>query len=74
MISYPIYTEHSPLQAIDTSFSHYVEQRKKDTGIHMNGSVPDYAFALDYELRRKLDQIPHFMNLCKKITSTLERV
>ena len=72
MISYPIHTENSPLQAIDTSFSHYVEQRKKDTGIHMNGSVPDYAFALDYELRRKLDQIPHFMNLCKKITSTIE--
>lgn len=38
----------------------------------MKGSVPDYAFALDYELRSKLDKIPHFLSLCKKITSTIE--
>lgn len=72
MITYEIDTEVSPIAGIDTSFSHYVEKRKGETGAHMKGSVPDYAFALDYELRAKLDQIPHFLSMCKKITSTME--
>lgn len=72
MIQYEIDTEKSPIERIDTSFAHYVEKRKQEASVHMNGSVPDYAFALDYELRAKLDQIPHFQSLCKKITSTIE--
>lgn len=72
MIDYRIDTEVSPIRIIDTSFENYVARRKRENGIHMNGTVPDYAFALDYELRSRLDQIPHFHSLCKKITSTIE--
>lgn len=70
MLNYSIDTENSPISAIDTSFENYVARRKREAGIHMNGTVPDYAFALDYELRSKLDRIPHFHSLCRKITST----
>lgn len=72
MEKYIIDTDISPIKGIDTSFEHYVAKRKKETNIHMNGTVPDYAFDLDYELRTKLDCIPHFHNICKKISSTRE--
>lgn len=72
MLNYSIDTENSPIRMIDTSFENYVTKRKRETGIHMKGTVPDYAFSLDYELRSRLDQIPHFYSLCKRITSTIE--
>lgn len=72
MEKYIIDTDFSPVKEIDTSFEHYVAKRKKETDIHMNGTVPDYAFDLDYELRTKLDGIPHFHSICKKISSTRE--
>ena len=72
MLDYSINTEHSPIRMIDTSFENYVTKRKLENSVHMNGTVPDYAFALDYELRSKLDAIPRFHSLCKKITSTIE--
>ncbi len=72
MLEYTIDTEKSPIRFIDTSFRNYVTKRKREADVHMNGTVPDYAFALDYELRSKLDQIPHFHGLCKKITATIE--
>ncbi len=71
MLNYRIDIEKSPIQKIDTSFENYVANRKKESGVHMNGTVPDYAFDLDYELRARLDQIPHFYGICKKITSTV---
>lgn len=72
MESYRINIRRSPLDGIDTSFAHYVEKRREDAGKHMVGSVPDYAFSLDYELRRRLDRIPHFYSVCKKINATIE--
>lgn len=72
MLDYAIDTERSPIETIDTSFENYIAKRKRENSIHMNGTVPDYAFALDYELRSRLDQIPHFYGLCRKITSTIE--
>lgn len=62
----------SPLRHIDTSFANYVARRKASESAHMVGGIPDYAFALDYELRSKLMQIPHFHSICKKINATLE--
>ena len=38
---------------------------------HLDNGVPDYAFALDYQLRQRLGQILQFYNLCKK-SSTIE--
>lgn len=62
---------YSPLDGIDTSFRNYIARRKADEQQHMQNGVPDYAFALDYELRKKLMQIPHFDSICRKITETL---
>ena len=61
----------SPLERIDTSFANYVKRREEESGKHRTGGVPDYGFALDYELRKKLDAIPHFKTISKKILSTL---
>lgn len=69
-MQYHIDIDHSPIEEIDVSFSRYVERKKREAGVHMNGTVPDYAFALDYELRSKLDQIPHFLTFCKRVSST----
>lgn len=62
----------SPLRHIDTSFASYVARRKSAESEHMAGGVPDYAFALDYELRSQLMKIPYFHSICKKINATLE--
>lgn len=62
----------SPLDSIDVSFSNYVAMRKREESLHMEDGVPDYAFDLDYELRRRMEQIPHFTGLCKKISATIE--
>lgn len=72
MKKYSIDTVRSPLDGIDASFSNYVAEKKRTANIHMNGSVPDYSFSLDYELRTKLEQIPHFYTFCKQVTSTYE--
>lgn len=72
MLQYTIEPDDSPIRTINTSFENYVTRRKRELGAHMNGTVPDYAFSLDYELRKKLDQIPGFYSLCKKVTSTIE--
>lgn len=65
-------TAQSPLRNIDISFSSYVAKRKSSESDHMIGGVPDYSFALDYELRQGLNQIPHFKSVCKKICATIE--
>lgn len=65
-------TETSPLLSIDTSFAHYLERRRREEQAHLDNGVPDYAFALDYQLRQRLGQIPQFYNLCKKVSATIE--
>ena len=57
----------SPLDGINTSFSFYVEQRKAGESAHMVRGVPDYAFPLDYELRRRMKAIPGFERLCRNV-------
>ena len=66
-----IFSSQSPLNGIDVSFAHYVQRRRDSQTLHLDGGIPDYAFSLDYELRKKLDEIPHFRNLCAKIGATL---
>ena len=59
--------EKSPLDGISTSFSAYVRQRKAQESAHMIKGVPDYAFPLDYELRRRMKAIPGFDRLCRSV-------
>lgn len=61
----------SPLEGMKVDFEAYVRQRKARESVHIQGnSIPDYAFGLDYELRRNLDSIPHLYSLSKKVMNT----
>ncbi len=61
----------SPLQGLDPDFRKYVKQRKAMEKRHMSGNgLPDYAFALDFEYRKKLDVMPGFYQTAKKICAT----
>lgn len=61
----------SPLHGIDNSFRNYLERKKFAAHAHLDGNgLPDYAFAADYELRKKLDSIPQFYQLSQKICAT----
>lgn len=63
--------EFSPLDKIDINFTHYVDRRKTLENKHMVNGIPDYAFALDNELREKLKSIPGFYSISKKICTTI---
>lgn len=61
----------SPLRGIDCSFGNYLTKRKMMDTHRMDGNgIPNYAFAMDYECRKKLDSIPRFYNIAKMITGT----
>jgi len=63
--------ENSPLDSLDCSFKVYLARRKMMDSRRMDGNgIPNYAFALDYECRKKLDSIPHFYDTAKMITGT----
>ncbi len=62
---------YSPLNSIDCSFENYMTRRKMMDAHRMDGNgIPDYAFAMDYECRKKLDSIPRFYDTAKTITGT----
>lgn len=61
----------SPLRGLNSGFRSYLEQKKTAAQGHLDGNgLPDYAFAADYELRKKLDAIPQFYQLSQKICAT----
>lgn len=61
----------SPIRNVKTDFRSYVRKRKSIENKRMSGNgLPDYAFATDYEYRKKLDAIPHFYSMAKKICAT----
>lgn len=66
-----MYNANSPLNDINISFSDYVRKRKTSESEHLIDGVPDYAFALDNELRANLMKIPHFYSICKTIMSSI---
>lgn len=70
MSDYDLESPRSPLRNIDTSFNNYVRRKQQEESGHMEGGVPDYAFALDCELRKKLMQIPGLFTLGKKVLAT----
>lgn len=62
---------NSPLDSIDCSFGNYLTRRKMMDARRMDGNgIPDYAFAMDYDCRKKLDSIPRFYDTAKTITGT----
>lgn len=61
----------NPLANLDCSFDGYLNRRKLMDAKRLDGNgIPNYAFALDYETRRKLDSITGFYSTAKTLTST----
>ncbi|MDI9470195.1 MAG: M48 family metallopeptidase [Bacillota bacterium] len=59
----------NPTQEINISFDDYVRERTERIGRRMEGGVPNYAFASDYALRQKINQIPGVFTVFKALTS-----
>lgn len=61
----------TPLASIDCDFGNYLTRKKMVESNRMDGhGVPNYAYALDYECRKKLDEIPGFYETAKTIVRT----
>lgn len=61
----------SPLNGVDCGFRNYVQRKKAIERRQMAGNgLPDYAFSMDYEYRKKLDAVPQLYNIAKKICAT----
>jgi len=64
--------EKNLLSGIQFGFRNYVNRRHEMENERLSGNgLPDYAFAMDYELRKKLDAIPHLYSLGKNICGTM---
>ena len=59
----------NPTEDINLSFADYVRERSSRIGKHLQGGIPDYAFASDYATRQKIAAIPGAFQLGKAITS-----
>lgn len=65
-------TMKNPVLRADVNFAEYVRNRKAVESRRMDGNgVPNYAYAMDYELRRRLDSIPGLYRLGRTITATV---
>ena len=65
-------TGYSPLLGLDYRFETYLNRRKAQLSGHMLGNgVPDYAYKMDGEYRKKLDSIPKVYDTAKKICTTI---
>ena len=59
----------NPTDDINLNFADYVRERSSRIGKHLQGGIPDYAFASDYVTRQKIAAIPGAFQLDKAITS-----
>ncbi len=65
-------TQVNPLDGLNWHFSDYLTAKKQDLAKRMDGNgVPNYAYSMDYELRKKLDSIPGLMKLVRMLNSTV---
>lgn len=64
--------DYSPIANLDWSFRSYLNRRLAEKARHFDHEdVPDYAYGMDYELRRKLDAIPGLHSLAEKLNVTI---
>lgn len=50
---------NTPLEGVNYSFAEYVRKKKTQLSSHMSGNgLPDYAYCMDYEYRKKLGAVP----------------
>lgn len=63
---------NTPLEGLNYSFAKYVEDKKNFERRHLGGNgLPDYAYKMDYEYRKKLDSMPGVYKFAKKYASTV---
>ena len=60
----------NPTAFINVGWDTYVQSRRSSSNAHLVGGVPDYAFALDCNLRQKLNAMPGFKRLARAVTGT----
>ena len=71
-MSYDMSKLPSPLADLDYRFTSYLNKRKAYLSKHMQGNgLPDYAYKMDAEYRKKLDAIPGLYDTARKIGSTM---
>ncbi len=61
---------YNPTDDIDISFNSYVMEREKTYNKHLEGGIPDYAFASDFAIRQKIRALPGVYPFFKALTST----
>lgn len=59
----------NPTNEINLNFQNYLDKRNRELSVHLVNGIPDYAFSLDQQLRRKLASIPPVRYLAQAISS-----
>lgn len=59
----------NPTAEINLNFDRYLDERSRELSKHLVNGMPDYAFTLDQQLRRKLASIPGVRMLAQAIAS-----
>ncbi|MCL2054545.1 MAG: M48 family metalloprotease [Oscillospiraceae bacterium] len=62
--------EHNPLLEIDLSFSAYLSARTRSFKEHVLDGKLDYAFDADFSLRQKINGMPGWAKIHKKLVNT----
>ncbi len=63
---------NTPLDGLNYHFVDYLKEKKEYLAKRMDGNgVPNYAYASDYELRKRLDSIPGLMKLARTLQATV---
>jgi len=60
----------NPTDAVDISLRKYIAARERTSQAHMEKGIPDYAFDLDIEMRRKIDAVPGMYKFFEYILKT----
>lgn len=58
-----------PTARLRLDFPAFVERRERLLSAHHSGGVPDYAFSLDHEIRRRLDRVVPLRMLAEALTA-----
>ena len=62
---------YTPLEDLDYRFTHYLDMKKAQLAKRMGGNgLPNYAYKMDYEYRKRLDAVPGLVSFAKKLCAT----
>ena len=61
----------NPTNSIDVDFDSYVKSKQDVHDANLEGGIPNYAFASDYLIRKKIMAIPGVFPFFKAVTSTI---